>query len=65
MPKLKTKRAAAKRFTKTKGGIKCRSANRSHHFTAVKSKKRKRHLRAGTMVSKSDRRGVERLLPYA
>lgn len=63
MPKLKTNRGAAKRFRKTASGYKHRSANTSHHFTGVKSQKRKRHLRAGGMVSESDKHGIDRLLP--
>jgi large subunit ribosomal protein L35 len=65
MPKLKSKSGATKRFKKTAGGYKHRCANRSHHFTAVKSQKRKRHLRGGSMVSESDRRNIDRQLPYA
>lgn len=62
MPKLKTKRAAAKRFRQTKNGFKHRCANTSHHFTGPKSQKRKRRLRGGAMVSDSDKRSVARQL---
>ncbi|MGE8234332.1 MAG: 50S ribosomal protein L35, partial [Stenotrophomonas sp.] len=45
MPKIKTNRAAAKRFRKTASGkYKCGHANRSHILTK-KATKRKRNLR--------------------
>jgi len=63
MPKMKTKRAAAKRFKRTKSGLFKRGrANSSHIFTS-KTTKRKRKLRKGAYVSPSDQRRVERLLP--
>lgn len=65
MPKMKTKRAAAKRFKKTKSGLfKRGKANFTHFFTG-KTTKRKRHLRKGGYVSSSDQKRVERLLPNA
>jgi len=62
MPKLKTNRGAAKRFKATANGFKHRAANRNHILTK-KSHKRKKHLRANTLVCKSDVRPVSRLLP--
>ncbi len=63
MPKLKTKRGAAKRFKRTGNGqLKRRSANRSHIMTK-KAQGRKRHLRKNTLVGKSDFKGVDRLIP--
>lgn len=65
MPKLKSNRGAAKRFRAVaKGGFKCRSANRSHHFT-VKSTKRKRHLRTGFRVRDEDLDRIKQMLPFA
>lgn len=62
MPKLKTNRAAAKRFRVNKNGkVKCRSAFRSHILSKVSSK-RKRKMRAGMMVAESDLKEVLRLL---
>lgn len=50
MPKIKTNRAAAKRFRKTGSGkFKCGHAFRSHILTK-KSTKRKRNLRGPNMV---------------
>ncbi len=65
MPKLKTKRGAAKRFVVSKSGnIKRKKANASHILTK-KSPKRKRGLRKADMVSKEDKKAIRRLLPYA
>jgi large subunit ribosomal protein L35 len=65
MPKIKTVKAAAKRFRKTaKGGFKRGHAYKRHILTK-KSAKRKRHLRGQGAVSKADAKNVERMLPYA
>lgn len=64
MPKLKSNRGAAKRFRKTKNGYKCASSNRRHILTK-KATKRKRHLRAGIQISKSDIASVDQMLPFA
>lgn len=62
MPKMKTSRAAAKRFKKTGGGHFRRfKANKSHILTKKKSK-RKRHLRQGGRVAKADEARVKRML---
>ena len=63
MPKQKTRRAAAKRFKFTKTGkIKCKHAG-MRHILSSKSKKRKRHLRKGGLVSKADVARVKSMLP--
>jgi len=65
MPKLKTKRGAAKRFKPTlKGGYRRAQSYRSHILTK-KSTKRKRHLRASAMIHAADERAVRRMLPYS
>jgi large subunit ribosomal protein L35 len=62
MPKVKTLRSAAKRFSLTKNGkIKRNKAYRSHLLTA-KNTKRKRGLRKATLVSTSDDHRVRRML---
>jgi len=64
MPKLKTKKSAAKRFRmQARGGIK-RSQAFLRHILTKKATKRKRHLRGTTAVSGADRRVVRRMLPY-
>jgi large subunit ribosomal protein L35 len=64
MPKLKTNRAAAKRFRKTAKGFKRAQANRRHILTK-KTSKRKRQLRGPTMVAKQDVGRLAQLLPHA
>ena len=62
MPKMKTRSAAKKRFSKTATGkIKRASAYRSHILTS-KSTKRKRKLRGRHLVSKQDQRAVSIML---
>ena len=64
MPKLKTRRAAAKRFRKRAGGgIKRGQANLRHILTK-KNTKRKRHLRGSTGVAHADKASVRAMLPY-
>ncbi len=64
MPKIKTKRAAAKRFRKTATGrFKAGHAFRSHILTK-KSTKLKRALRATNYIDASDQKSVARMLPY-
>ena len=62
MPKLKTNRAAAKRFRKTASGFKRAQSHRRHILTK-KPSKRKRQLRSGKMVHDSDVNRVRQLLP--
>ena len=66
MPKLKTNRAAAKRFRKTAKGFKRYAANRSHNL-GHKDRKVKRHARSGgsSLVHDSDVGRLEQLLPYS
>jgi large subunit ribosomal protein L35 len=62
MPKMKTHRAAAKRFRKTASGkLKRRRAYKSH-ILAKKTRKRKRRLRSSTLVASSDQKRMKRLL---
>lgn len=65
MPKLKTNRAAAKRFRRTASGGFKRSQGYRRHILTKKSTKRKRQLRSPSMVDKTNVAMIERLLPYA
>jgi large subunit ribosomal protein L35 len=62
VPKVKTRRNAAKRF-KVKGGgrVKREKAFATHLLTS-RSTKRKRNLRKGTEVSRADLGRVKRML---
>lgn len=65
MPKMKTHRGAAKRFSLTaKGKIK-RSKAYSSHILTKKTTKRKRNLRKSSLLDKSDMNGIKKLIPYA
>ena len=64
MPKLKTNRAAAKRFKRTKNGkIKRRKAFGNHLMTG-KSAKRRRNFRQPGIMGPEDTARVKRMLPY-
>lgn len=63
MPKIKTCRAAAKRFKKTGSGkYKFRKSHASHILTK-KTTKRKRSFRKDQMVDQDNMKEVRRLLP--
>lgn len=62
MPKLKSHKGAAKRFTATKGGVKYRRANRNHILTK-RSTTQKRRLRvAQKLLALCNAKMVKRLL---
>ncbi len=64
MPKIKTNRGAAKRFSRTKNGSYKRQKAYARHLKAVKSPKRRRNLRQATLVSTAEVPRVKRMLPY-
>ncbi len=65
MPKIKTHRGAAKRFSLTaKGKVKRNKAYASHILTK-KNRKRKRNLRKTGLLNKRDMEGIKKLIPYA
>ncbi len=64
MPKMKTKRGAAKRFKATGTGKLKRGKAYTSHILTSKSTKRKRGLRQAGMVDASDHKGIKRILPY-
>jgi large subunit ribosomal protein L35 len=65
MPKMKTSRAAAKRFTRTSSGEFKRAQSHRRHILTKKSTKRKRQLREGVYIHESDVASARRLLPYS
>lgn len=65
MPKLKTKRGAAKRFKITGSGQIKRTQANLRHILTKKPTKRKRQLRGTTEVFSGDKRAVRSMLPYA
>ncbi|HWO40842.1 MAG TPA: 50S ribosomal protein L35 [Candidatus Eisenbacteria bacterium] len=64
MPKIKTNRAAAKRFRVSAGGRIKRNKGFKRHLLSGKRKKRKRKLRQPTLVSASDSKQIRKLIPY-
>lgn len=64
MPKIKTSRAAAKRFKVTgTGKLKRMKAYKSHILTK-KSQKRKRNLRKATITDAANVKSMKKILPY-
>ena len=64
MPKMKTRRGAAKRFKATATGkLKRRKAFRNHKLTG-KTSTQKRNLRNGGLVDSADERAIKQQLPY-
>jgi large subunit ribosomal protein L35 len=63
MPKIKTNRAAAKRFRRTGSGKYTFSKSHASHILTKKSRKRKRALRQAQVVKTSDMRELRLLLP--
>ncbi len=60
--KLKTNRAAAKRFKVTATGKVKRGQSMKRHILTKKAAGRKRHLRKGVLVSDADSANVKRML---
>ena len=64
MPKMKTKSRAKKRFRVRPGGTVKRGQAFKRHILTKKTTKRKRMLDIDVMVSESDQKRVEGMLPY-
>ncbi len=63
MPKMKTNRSAAKRMKKTASGKFKRFKSMHSHILTKKSTKRKRKLRASTLVAKVNEKNMNVMLP--
>ena len=64
MPKMKTKRAAAKRFKVTGSGKLVRMKAYKSHILTKKSQKRKRNLRKQAVVDSTNVLNMKKILPY-
>ena len=64
MPKMKTSRAAAKRFKLTGTGKLKRAKAYKSHILTKKATKRKRNLRKGTMTDATNVKNMKKILPY-
>lgn len=64
MPKMKTRKAAAKRFKVTATGKVKYKKQGLRHILTKKNSKRKRALRHGAMLSDTEARRARKLLPH-
>ena len=64
MAKLKTSRAAAKRFKKTGTGKLMRMKAYKSHILTKKSTKRKRNLRQTGFIAEEEAKKIGALIPY-
>ncbi len=65
MPKLKTNRAANKRFSMTGTGKLKRNKAGKQHILTKKDRKTKRDLRKATTVDSANFKAAKKMLPYA
>ena len=64
MPKIKTHRGAAKRFTVTGSGRIKRTKAYASHILTKKNSKRKRNLRKSALIDHNDAKSIRKLIPY-
>ena len=65
MPKIKTRRCAAKRFTVTGSGKFKRRRQNLRHILTKKDAKRKMRLGQSALVDSTNEKAVRRMMPYA
>ncbi len=63
MPKIKTHRGAAKRFSTTGSGKLKRNKAYKRHILTKKSSKRKRNMRGTCIMADADNQAIRRMLP--
>ena len=64
MPKIKTNRAAAKRFKATGTGKLKRNKAYRRHILTKKTTKNKRNLRKAAMMDQPNIKNMKKILPY-
>lgn len=64
MPKMKTHRGAAKRFSLTKSGKVKRAKAYKRHILTKKTTKRTRNLRKTGFIAECEAKNIKRLIPY-
>ncbi len=64
MPKIKTHRGAAKRFSLTGTGKVKRNKAYASHILTTKTRKRKRNLRKSAILERPNEKAIKKLLPY-
>jgi len=65
MPKIKTKKAAAKRYHVTATGKVRYKKQGLRHILTKKNAKRKRRLRLSATLSSVEQKRIKKLMPYA
>ncbi len=65
MPKMKTTKAAAKRFKATGTGKLKRNKAYRRHILTKKTTKNKRNLRHAVMTDSTNVKNMKKILPYA
>ena len=65
VPKMKSKRGAAKRFTVRPGGSIKRGGAYKRHILTKKSTKRKRQMRRRSGVDQTNTAAIRAMLPYS
>jgi large subunit ribosomal protein L35 len=65
MPKMKTKKSAAKRFRVRPGGTVKRGQAFKRHILTKKTTKNKRHLRGTVNVHASNMGHIKQMMPFA
>ena len=65
MTKMKTNKAASKRFKLSATGKIMRRCTRLNHLLTKKSESRKRRLRRGGEVFAGERKAIRKLIPYS
>ena len=64
MPKMKTKRGAAKRLKKSASGKLVRAGGWKQHKLEGKRPRRRRHLRKSKTIAAADEKRLRVLVPY-
>lgn len=65
MPKIKTRKAVAKRFTVTKKKKVIKRTAGQDHFNARESGNTKRNKRRDSQIAKADQKNIKKFMPYA
>ena len=65
MPKMKTKKSAAKRFKVTGKGVIKRARATKRHILTKRTTKNKRQLRGMVEMTPGDARSAQAMMPYA
>ncbi len=65
MPKMKTKKSAAKRFRVRPGGTVKRGQAFKRHILTKKSTSRKRELRGPANVHETNMKSIAKMMPFA